>query len=176
MAEKEVKQEQNPMKRMRIGKVVVNIAVGKSGEPLEKAKMILKSLVNMNPSERQAKKTIREFGIRKGEPIAVMATLRGAAAEAFLRRALQAIGNRLSSSSFDGYGNFSFGLKEHIELPGVRYDPDLGIYGMNISVSIIRFGYRVSLRRRKRSKIGAKQRVRKEEAIEFMRDFGAEIV
>jgi len=161
---------------MRISKVVVNIAVGKSGEPLEKAKTILKSLVDMNPSERQAKKTIREFGIRKGEPIAVMATLRGAAAESFLRRALQAIGNRLRSSCFDDYGNFSFGLREHIELPGVRYDPNLGIYGMDISVSISRPGYRVSLRRRRRNKIGARHRVRKEEAIEFMRNFGVEIV
>ncbi|MBO3802624.1 MAG: 50S ribosomal protein L5 [Candidatus Brockarchaeota archaeon] len=171
-----VEKGQNPMRRMSIGKVVVNIAVGRSGEPLEKAKTVLKSLVGVNPSERQAKKTIREFGIRKGEPIAVMATLRGGAAEAFLRRALQALGNRISASAFDDNGNFSFGLKEHIELPGVRYDPELGIYGMNVSVSIVRPGYRVALRRRRRAKVGARQRVRADEAIEFMRRFGAEIV
>jgi large subunit ribosomal protein L5 len=170
-----IEQERNPMRRMKIGKVVVNIAVGKSGEPLEKAKTVLKKLVNTNPSERQAKKTIRDFGIRKGEPIAVMATLRGASAEAFLRRALQALGNRISASAFDENGNFSFGLREHIELPGVRYDPELGIYGMNVSVSIVRPGYRVSLRRRRGAKIGARHRVKAEEAIEFMRKFGVEV-
>jgi large subunit ribosomal protein L5 len=168
--------ETNPMRRLSIGKVVVNIAVGKSGEPLEKAKTILKSLVRTNPSERGAKTTIREFSIRQGEPIAVMATLRGAKAEEFLRRGLQAVGNRLSSSSFDENGNFSFGLREHIELPGVRYDPELGIFGMNINVSIIRPGYRIALRKRRRSRVGASHRVKSSEAIEFMKErFGAEV-
>lgn len=168
--------ETNPMRKLSIGKVVVNIAVGKSGEPLEKAKTVLKSLVNTNPSERGAKMTIREFSIREGEPIAVMATLRGTEAEAFLRRSLQAVGNKLSSSSFDENGNFSFGLREHIELPGVRYDPELGIFGMNINVSIIRPGYRIALRKRRRSRIGTSHRVKSSEAMEFMKaKFGAEV-
>jgi len=169
--------EMNPMKHLAIGKVVINMAIGKSGEPLEKAKTVLKSLVSMNPSERGAKMTVREFGIRQGEPIAVMATLRREEANEFLRRSLQAIGNRLSSSAFDENGNFSFGLKEHIELPGVRYDPELGIFGMNINVSIVRPGYRVALRRRKRSRIGPSHRVKAAEAAEFMKEkFGVEVV
>jgi len=169
--------ETNPMRQLAIGKVVINMAIGKSGEPLEKAKTVLKSLVSTNPSERGAKMTVREFGIRKGEPIAVIATLRGGEADEFLRRSLQAIGNRLSSSAFDENGNFSFGLREHIELPGVRYDPELGIFGMNINVSIVRPGYRVALRRRRRSKIVTSHRVRAAEAVEFMKGkFGVEVV
>jgi len=171
-----VSAEMNPMRSLSIGKVVVNIAIGKSGEPLEKAKTVLKSLVSNNPSERGAKMTIREFNIRQGEPIAVMVTLRGGEAEGFLRRSLQAISNRLLSSSFDENGNFSFGLREHIELPGVRYDPELGIFGMNVNVSIIRPGRRVALRRRKRSRIGTSHRVKSSEAMEFMKEkFGVEV-
>lgn len=164
------------MRKLKIGKVVVNMAIGKSGEPLEKAKTVLKSLVRTNPSGRGAKKTIREFGIQEGEPIAVMATLRRGDAEDFLRRSLVVVGKKLRSSSFDANGNVSFGLKEHIELPGVRYVPELGIFGMNVNVSIVRAGYRISIRRRRRSKIGASHRVKAEEAMGFMREkFGVEV-
>jgi large subunit ribosomal protein L5 len=164
------------MRKLAIGKVVVNMAIGKSGESLEKAKTVLKSLVRTNPSERGAKKTIREFGIQEGEPIAVMATLRRGDAEDFLRRSLVVVGKKLRSSSFDENGNVSFGLKEHIELPGVRYDPELGIFGMNVNIGIVRAGYRVSVRRRRRSKIGASHRVKADEAMEFMKGkFGVEV-
>jgi len=120
----------NPMLKPRIGKVVINASIGKSGEPLERAMKILEALTGQKPSVRQAKKTIRDFGIRKREPIACVVTLRGERAEEFLRRAFQAVDNRISSSSFDKHGNFSFGIKEHIDIPGIRYSPELGIIGM----------------------------------------------
>jgi len=62
--------KEHPMLKPKIDKVVVNICVGKSGEPLEKATKVLKELTGQNPCKRNAKQTIREFGIRKGEPIA----------------------------------------------------------------------------------------------------------
>ncbi|MEM2122252.1 MAG: 50S ribosomal protein L5 [Candidatus Bathyarchaeia archaeon] len=162
--------QENPLRRIRIGKVVVNISVGKSGEPLEKAVRVLQEITGHKPSQRRAKKTIKNFGIRKGEPISCMVTLRGSDAEAFLERALEATGRRLRQSSFDDEGNVSFGLREHIEIPGVKYDPELGIYGMNINVYLERPGYRVKRRRRCPSDIGKAHKITREDSVKFMEE------
>lgn len=169
--------KENPMRKIRIDKVVVNISVGKSGEPLDKAARILKELTGHKPSQRKAKKTIKNFGIRKGEPIACMVTLRKGDAEAFLDKALEAVGRRLKRSSFDDKGNISFGLREHIEIPGVKYDPELGIYGMNINIHLERPGYRVKRRRRCSSEIGRGHKITREDAIKFMKEtFSVQII
>ena len=170
------KWENQPMLRPRIEKVVVNISVGKSGEPLEKATRVLKEITGHTPCKRKAKDTIRDFGIRQGESIACIVTLRKEEAIAFLNKVLPVVDKKLSSKSFDKQGNFSFGIKEHIELPGVKYDPDVGIFGMDICVSVIRPGYRVKTRRKRRSKIGAKHILTPEESMMFVRDaLGVEI-
>jgi len=157
--------KEQPMLKPKIDKVVVNISVGKSGEPLEKATKVLKELTGQTPCKRKAKKTIRDFGIRKGEPIACMVTLRKQKATEFLKKVLPVIDNKLPRTCFDRYGNFSFGIKEHIELPGVKYDPEVGIFGMDICVSITRSGYRVRSRRREKAKIGSKHVLKPEEAM-----------
>ncbi|MDI9620060.1 MAG: 50S ribosomal protein L5 [Candidatus Nezhaarchaeota archaeon] len=168
---------QNIMRKLTISKVVVNMAVGTSGEKLAKAATVLEALTGQKPSIRKAKKTIKEFGIRKGENIACMVTLRGEPALAFLRRALEAVGNSIKEAAFDGNGNFSFGVKEHISIPGVKYDPTLGIFGFDVCIAVERPGYRVSRRRRKKSKIGKNHRVTKRESINFIQEvFGVKLV
>jgi len=168
---------ENPMLKTKIEKVTVNISVGKSGEPLEKASTILKQLTDQNPCKRKAKKTVRDFGIRKGEPIACLVTLRGEKAKAFLTKALKAVDNKISKSSFDRQGNFSFGIKEHIDIPGTKYTPQLGIFGMDISTSLTRPGYRVNRRHHAKSKTGKKHLLKTEEAISFVKEeLGVEIV
>ncbi len=168
---------ENPMRRIKISKVVLNIGVGKSGEPLEKAAKVLEQLTGQKPSFRKAKRTIRDFGIHRKEPIGVMVTVRGEKARELLRKLLKAREDRLPSSSFDEFGNVNFGIKEHIDIPGMKYDPDIGIFGMNVCVSLERPGYRVMRRRRMRSKVGRKHRIGREEAIEFFkREFGVEVV
>jgi len=167
----------NPMLKPRIGKIVVNTCTGKSGEILEKAGNVLRELTGREPCVRQAKRTLRAFGIRRGEPIAYMVTLRGEKAEEFLRKALSAVGGRISESSFEENGNFAFGIREHIDIPGTSYNPQLGIFGMNVAVSMERSGYRIARRRRCKSKVGMSHRVGKEETIDFIRGrFGAEVV
>ncbi len=164
------------MRGLHIGKVVVNISSGQSGEPLEKAMTILKSLTGQQPSTRRAKQTIRTFGIRKGEPIACIVTLRGERAEVFLKQAFASIRNRLNMRSFDQQGNFAFGIKEHIDIPGQRYDPNLGIIGMDVMATVERPGYRVARRRRMKSRVGHGHRVTREESIEFIKQsFGVEV-
>lgn len=179
MSEDEIhmKWKKQPMLKPKIEKVVVNISVGKSGEPLEKATKVLKDITGQTPCKRKARTSIRDFGIRKGESIACIVTLREEGALGFLKKALPVVDNKLSGKSFDIQGNFSFGLKEHIELPGVRYDPDIGIFGMDICVSVIRPGYRVKNRRREKAKIGSKHILTPQESMVFVKDtLGVEIV
>ncbi len=171
-----LQEEGNVMKSIRIGKVVLNAAVGKSGEPIEKAKKILEEITGEVPAVRRAKKTIRDFGIHKGEPIAVIVTLRKAKAIQVLKRLLTAKGNKLKASSFDEYGNVSFGIREHIDIPGVKYKPELGIIGMDVCISLERPGYRVARRKIMPCKIGKEQRIGREEAIEFFKALGVEVV
>jgi large subunit ribosomal protein L5 len=161
----------------QIRKVTVNISVGKSGEPLEKAARVLEQLTDRKPVKRRAKKTIREFGIRKGEPISCVVTLRKDKTIEFLTQVLQAVDNKISKDHFDAEGNFSFGIKEHIEIPGTKYVPELGIFGMDISVALGRAGYRVKERRRAKSKIGKRHLLTPEEAMVFLEDtLEAEVV
>ena len=179
MSDEEIRKKwnENPMVKPRIEKVTANISVGTSGEPLEKAATILKQLTDQQPCKRKAKQTIRDFGIRKGEPIACLVTLRKEKAKDFLKKTFRAVDNKLSKKSFDRYGNFSFGINEHIEIPGTKYVPELGIYGMDISVALGRSGYRVKRRRRARSKIGLSHLLTAEEAMLAIKDeFEVEII
>ncbi|MCJ7424523.1 50S ribosomal protein L5 [Candidatus Bathyarchaeota archaeon] len=158
------------MLKPKIEKVVVNLSVGKSGEPLEKAAGVLKELTGQTPCKRKAKQTIRDFGIRKGESIACIVTLRNQDAIEFLNKVLPVIDRKIAKRSFDKNGSFSFGLKEHIEIRGVKYDPDVGIFGMDVCVAMIRPGYRVKNRRREKSKIGSKHILTPEESMVFVKD------
>jgi len=169
--------EEQPMLKPRIEKVVVNISVGKSGEPLEKASAVLKELTNQTPAKRKVKKTIRDFGIRKGESTACIVTLRKQAAVDFLKKVLPVVDNKLSRSSFDKQGNFAFGIKEHIEIAGVKYDPNIGIFGMDVCVSVNRPGQRVKIRRKKKAQIGRQHLLTPAESIAFVKQtLGVEIV
>jgi large subunit ribosomal protein L5 len=179
LAESEVHKawETQPMLKPKIEKVVVNISVGKSGEPLEKATKVLKELTGQTPCKRNANKTIRDFGIRRGEPIACIVTLRDQRAIEFLKKVLPIIDNKIRKESFDQYGNFAFGIKEHIEIPGTKYDPDVGIFGMDICVSLTRSGYRVKKRHARKTKIGSKHILKPDEAMKFAKEtLGIEIV
>ncbi len=178
MSEDETHQkwQRNTMLRPRLEKVTVNMSIGKSGEPLEKASKILEQLTEQKPSKRKAKKTIRDFGIRKGEPISCLVTLRGEKSRAFLIRVFKAVDNKVSKDSFDSSGSFSFGIKEHIDIPGTKYMPELGIFGMDVCVSLARAGYRVKRRHRAKSRVGAKHILTPEEGMIFAREeLGVEI-
>ena len=176
MAESASAQESKPAAKVSLAKVVLNIAPGKSGEMVERASKVLESLTGQKPSQRKAKKTIRDFGIHKGEPIAVVVTVRKEKAAGVLKNLLATKSNVVNESSFDDLGNLAFGIKEHIDIPGVKYDPTVGIFGMDVCVSLGKHGLRVGRRRRAQARPGREQRVSKEEAISFMKGkFAVEI-
>jgi large subunit ribosomal protein L5 len=167
---------QQHMRRINVDKVVINVGVGKSGEPIEKAKNALLELTNQQPAVRGAKKTVRDFGIHKGEPIGVVVTLRRGPAIEFLKRVIAAKRNVLKASSFDNFGNISLGIHEHIDIPGTKYNPDIGIFGMDINVVLSRPGYRIARKSRKSSKIGKTHRINRDEAIEFFKqEYGVKV-
>ncbi|MGC8599881.1 MAG: 50S ribosomal protein L5 [Nitrososphaeria archaeon] len=172
----EQSKEPNVMKRIYIDKVILHIGVGQAGEKLEKAKRILQEIAEQEPSERKAKRTIRDFGIHRGEKIAVMVTLRKKKALEILQKVLAARGNAVPVSSVDESGNLAFGIKEHIDIPGIKYNPEIGIFGLDVIVSLARPGYRVQRRKRCKSSVGKEHRITKEEAIEFYRSIGVNLV
>ena len=161
----------------RVDKVVVHVGVGESGQRLVNAETIMKTITKQRPVRSIAKKTLPTFGIKKNEPIGAKLTLRGKAAEDFLVIALKAAGNTLKKSQFDKQGNFSFGIEEHTDFPGMRYDPDIGIFGMDVSVALKRAGYRIAMRRVAQKKLPIRQRLNKDDTVEFVsKKFGIEIL
>jgi len=165
----------NDMKLISLEKVVINIGVGKSGEPLERAKNALEELTSRKPTQCGAKDNVRDFGIHKGEPIGAKVTLRKTEAMEFAKRIIQAKNNQLKKSSFDTYGNISIGISEHIDIPGAKYNPDIGIFGMNVCISLSRPGYRI-IKKSNPKKLGRNHRISKDEAIEYFKNLGAEII
>jgi large subunit ribosomal protein L5 len=167
-ANPEAEAGENPLRHVRIEKLTLNIATGKSGEPLEKAKKVLNQLTGRVPATKRAKRTVKDFGVRKGEPISAVVTLRRDEASTFLVRALDAVGNKVKESSFDDYGNFSFGIKEHIEIPGTKYVPELGIFGATVHVTLGRPGYRIRRRSIRPARMSRSHYVSRDEAVQFI--------
>ena len=100
--------------------------------------------------------------------MAVHVTVRGDKADEILERGLKVKDRELRKANFSDTGNFGFGIQEHIDL-GIKYDPFTGIFGMDFYVVLKRPGSRVSLRRRCKSRIGAKHRISKDDSMEWFR-------
>lgn len=158
---------ENKMKEILVDKVTLNIGVGKAGQELENAKDLLERLSGAKAVATHAKSRNPVFKIKKGDVIGTKATLRGAPAIDFLKKALKVKAFALPSRSFDREGNFSFGVPEYIEFPGAKYDPKIGMLGFDVCVTLRRRGYRVSKRRRAKAGMGGNHRITKDEGVEF---------
>ena len=170
-------QTQNLMKKISLAKVVLNMGIGKSGDPIEIGKKALGQITGKKPNARNAKKSQRDWGVRKGEPIGVAVTVRGNNATELLKKLLVAKDNQINERAFDNEGNLSFGIKEHIDIPEIKYDPKIGILGLEISVSLSRPGFNVKLRSTHKTKVGKNHRITKNDSIKFLtEEFGVKIV
>ena len=161
---------ENRMRMIKIEKLTLNIGTGMPGEKLEKALKLLNKVSQSKPVSTVTKKRIPTWGVRPGLEIGAKVTLRGKKAEELLTRLLKAKGNVLPSSKFDRTGNFSFGVAEYIDIPGVEYDATIGITGLEIAVTLMRPGFRIRSRQRKRKSIPESHAITKEDAINFMKD------
>merc|ERR1712072_242922 len=165
----------NVMKKIFCDKLIINIAVGESGDRLTKAVRVLQQLSDQTPVENVARYTVRTFGIRRNEKIATHVTVRGKKAMDLIEKCLKITDYEISAKHFSDSGNFGFGVNEHIDL-GLKYDPSTGIYGMDFYIVLKRAGFRTSKKKRKRGRIGVSHLVTKEDAMEFVRQkFNAEI-
>ena len=168
---------ENKMREPRIEKIVVNIGVGEAGDKLAKAEKVLQMVTKQKPVRTISKTTNKDLGIRWGMPLGVKVTIRKKAAEEFLKAALWVKENRVTAYSFDPEGNFSFGISDHTDFPGQKYNPEIGIFGMDVSVALKRPGYRIARRRIAQKKIPGRQRLGKDDTVEFVqKKFGIEIL
>ena len=164
------------MKKISLDKVVLNMGVGKSGDAIEVAKKALDQISGKKSCARDARATQRDWGVRKGEPIGVAVTIRGNDATALLKRLLDSKGNQVKGDSFDNFGNYSFGISEHIDIPGVKYDPQIGILGLGITVTLTRPGYSIRVRSKHKASVGKSHVISKKEAQDFMvKEFGVTV-
>ena len=133
----------NPNQTPRLTKIVLNIGMGdasKNPKQFEAALEELAAISGQRPVTTRAKKAIANFGLREGMPVGCSVTLRGARMYEFLDRFITVAVPRirdfrgLPNRSFDGRGNYTFGIKEQMIFPEVEYDKVEKIHGMDITI------------------------------------------
>ena len=169
-------QTENIMKEIRLDKVVLNMGVGKSGDAIEIAKKALDQISGKKSNARNAKKPQRDWGVRKNEPIGVAVTIRNQDAKDLLKKLFEAKGNIVKGKSIDKDGNLSFGILEHIDIPGIKYDPKIGILGLNVTANLSRPGHSIKLRSKHKAKVGKTHKITPIEAKDYLtKEFGVNV-
>ena len=158
------------MKEISVEKITLNIGAGNDQSKLEKGMKLINNIAGRPPVKTFTRKRIQEWGLRPGLPIGCKLTLRKSGALELLKRLLDAKDNSLQPSNFDNEGNISFGIHEYIDVPGVKYDPDIGIMGFQVCITLKRKGFRIKKRALKKHTIPKKHRIQKEEALDFMKN------
>lgn len=167
---------ENEMKDIEIAKVVVNIGAGEVGDKVEKSYDLIEKITGSQPVRTESGGDAKTFGKRAGLNLGVMTTLRGEEAREFLEKVFPAADNELDAEAFDGNGNFSFGISEYIDVPGVDYDSDIGMRGFEVAVKLERPGYRVKKRDHKPRELGKDHVISDDEAREFVEgELGVEV-
>jgi len=170
-------QQKNKLFSPKIEKVTINIGVGEAGERLKKAETVLQNITKHKPVQTLSKTTNKDWGIRKQMPIGCKVTLRGKEAEEFLKDALSTRQNKMSDYSFDDQGNLAFGIPDHTIFKSQKYDPNIGIFGMDICITMQKPGYRVKQRRIAPGKIPSRHKVKREETLKFFSEkFNVEVI
>ena len=166
----------NPMQDIRLSKLVINVGIGSSEEKIDGARALLKKLTGREAAHTRAKKRFPEFGIKKGQIIGAVVTLRNARAAEFLKSALEAIDNTVQPDSLAN-NSLNFGIKEYIEFSGVKYDPKIGMLGLNVNAAFSRRGVRVEMRKRKSSTVGVRhRRITREDLQKYLeKSFGVRV-
>lgn len=168
----------NPMVQPRITKVVINIGVGEGGDRLSNAESVLKLVSGVDPVRTLGKQQNRDLKVRVGFPIGCKATMRDQdTIKKFLTDAFWVRENTIPTWNFDREGNLSFGISDYTDFPDQKYDPDIGIFGMDINIVLERPGHRVSRRRRRSAKVALNHRTTADEARAwFVENYGLKIL
>ncbi len=162
------------MRGIRIEKVTLNIGCGDDKLKIERAKNLVEMLT-ANKSVATKSKKRSTFGVPKGRPLGVKTTLRGKKAEDMFSSVVKSVDNVVKASQIDKDGNISFGVKEYIDMPNVRYSPDIGMMGLDVAVTLERPGYRVKRRKVSKSIIGKSHKIYKEDTINWLQQRGVKV-
>ena len=166
----------NTMKHIRIEKITLNIGTGKDQNKLEKAVLLLKAITGIEPVKCITTKRIPAWGLRPGLPIGCKITIRNTQAHQLLARFIDARDKKLKVDNFDNSGNVAFGIHEYIDIPQVKYDPKIGIMGLQICLTLQRPGFRVKRRSVKQAKVGKHHVITRQEAIDYLHsEFGVTV-
>ena len=160
------KKDTNPMREILVRKLCINCCVGESGDRLIRASRVIEQLCGQAPLFSRSRLTIRTFGIRRNEKISCHCTVRGDKAHEILEKGLKVKEFELRKYNFAANGSFGFGITEHIDL-GIKYDPSIGIYGMDFFVVLGRRGERIHHKKIKRGRVGNSHRLCKNDAIKW---------
>jgi len=165
---KKIENKSNPMRNFEIVKIV--LSCGAVDKELEKSKKLLTIISGGKPhiTKSGPRTRIPDFKVTPGMELGTRITLRNNFSE-FLKRFLAAIGNTLKKRQIED-NHFSFGIKEYIEIPGIEYQRDIGIKGLNVTVVFSRPGKRVGIRKIKPGVIPKRQHVAKQDIINYMQD------
>jgi len=155
----------NPMRALKLEKVVLNC--GGTAEKIERSVKLLGLITGRKIKEVVSNKRIPTFGVRPGLKTGCMVTIRGQEKEALLKRLFGAINNKIRKKKIVA-NQFSFGIKEYLEIPDMEYQRDIGIIGLDVTAVFKRNGKRVAFKKIKQGKVPRKQDVTKEEIIDYL--------
>lgn len=161
--------QENPMREIKIEKVTLNIGCGDDKEKIERSQKLLEMLTGRK-SVLTLSKHRSTFGVIKGKPLGVKVTLRKKVAEDFFKILLQFVENKIKNSQIDNDGNINIGIPEYIDLPGVKYQYEIGVMGLGASVTLARAGYRIKKRRIQKRIIQKKHKINKDEVVSWLKE------
>ena len=124
------------MREVKINKLVVNIGTGSEEPKLVNARRLIETLTKRKPMDQLAKHRLPAFKIAQGQKIGAYVTVRGSDAMELAKRLFDAVGNKIDSRKVTD-NSVSFGIKEYIDISGVKYDPKIGMLGMNVNLSFM---------------------------------------
>ncbi|MFP4111636.1 MAG: 50S ribosomal protein L5 [Candidatus Woesearchaeota archaeon] len=161
----------NIMRKIKIAKATLNVGAGKDQNVLNKGMMLIKHITGLDAVKTKTYKRLQAWGLRPGLPVGCKLTIRDPEMiRDLVERFLDAKNNELSLKQFDENGNVAFGIPEYIDIKGVKYNPDIGMMGLQICLTLERPGYRIKKRRIENRKVSHKHSVSKDDAIKFMKD------
>merc|ERR1712032_1051403 len=144
------------MNYLQVDKLIINVCLGENGSKLSKIFSVIENFCGQFPNYSRARYSIKDFKIRRNDFISIDTSLRGEKVNNVLDILLKTLEYELIDSNFCKNGGLNFGIEEYIDL-GIKYDPFVGIFGLDLNILLIRVGIRLKRRKWSPRSVGLKQ-------------------